>query len=181
MAVLFCLFFLITMKANAQQTALTDTGSHIAAVDTALVRVPLRYKNRNRRSPLLALGLDMIFPAVGQIYNKQYLKAGIIYSVVLASGIGLLANNFQPEPYDNNNKPLILQYKPANKTTNTILEGVLLADLFYSLVDAPVSAMRINKKYHLGKRTRSFAALQVSPNIISTGDRRVAGFSVILR
>lgn len=179
-ALFLCLLILLAARSNAQQIAFTEPATNIPAADTTLVKVPLRYQDCNRRSPVLALGLDMLFPAVGQIYNKQYLKAGAICFVALASGIGLLANNFDPEPYDKNHKPFILPFKPANKTTNIILEGVLLADLFYSLVDAPLSAMRINKKYHLSKKTRSFAALQISPDIISNGDRRVAGFSVIL-
>ena len=176
-SILFFFLVFLATKINAQPIK-SDT---VTAKDTVAVQVPWRYQNCNRRSPVLALGLDMLFPAVGQIYNKQYLKAGAIYFVALASGIGLLANNFQVAPYDKNHPPFIIPYKPGNKTTNNILVGVLLGDLFYSLVDAPLSAMRINKRYHLHKKTRSFAALQVSPDIISTGDRRVAGFSLILR
>lgn len=159
----------------------SDSVTNIPTTDTVLVQVPLRYQNCNRRSPVLALGLDMLFPAIGQIYNKQYLKAGTIYFVALASGIGLLVNNFQTAPYDKNHPPFIIPYKPGNKATNTILQGVLLADLFYSLVDAPLSAIRINKKYHLVKKTQNFTALHLSPGVISMSTKRVAGISVILR
>ena len=179
-ALFFCLFVLINLKSNAQPMAFPDSTTNIPTTDTVLVKVPLRYQNCNRRSPVLALGLDMLFPASGQIYNKQYLKAGAIYFVAFASGIGLLANNFQPAPYDKNHPPFIIPYKPANKATNNILVGVVLADFFYSLVDAPLSAIRINKRYHLVKKTRNFAALHVYPNIISMSDKRVAGISVIL-
>jgi hypothetical protein len=176
--VLFFLLFLIS-KVDAQEMK-TDS---VKAKDTTFMYVPYRYEDCKRRSPVLALGLDFIFPAAGQVYNKQYLKAGAIWFVALSAGIGLLANNTQAKPYDKAHPPFIIQYKKGNETTNHVLIAVFLADVAYAFIDAPLSAIHINKKYNLGNKRPSLSSVQITPDVISTGvgNKVAAGFSLVLR
>src|ERR1700744_195883 len=168
-AIFICLFALITIKANAEKTAVTDTAGYIAAPDTALVRVPLRYRDCNRRSPVLAGVLAILLPTAGQIYNKQYLKAGAIWLVATVSTIGLVGTSFD-------------HHFHGNGATDAYAV-ILVADAVYSIVDGPLSAIHLNEKYHLGQKRRQFSSLQISPGLINAGigNKYDAGFSLVLR
>jgi len=89
------------------------------------------------REPVIAFGLSLLYPGLGQFYNGQNLKGG------------LLAGGFT----------LGLIIVAAAPTTDSILKKGEVAVLttipmfliyFYSLVDAPVSASRINRKNSTG-------------------------------
>jgi len=149
--------------------SLTDTGSYIAAADTALVRVPLRYQNCRERSPILAGVLAVLFPTAGQIYNKQYAKAGAIWGVAFVTTIGTFGS------WSNHNFH-------SNGTTSIFLT-LLVLDGTFALVDAPLSSIYLNEKYHLGHKKRSFSSLHISPDLINAGtsNKFDAGLSLILR
>jgi hypothetical protein len=58
-----------------------------------------------------------------------------------------------------------------------------VADEAFALIDAPLSAIYLNKKYDLGQKERSFSSLHISPGLINAGtsNKYDAGFSLILR
>ena len=92
------------------------------------------------KSPWLAFGLAMTFPGLGQLYNGEYGKLGIIYGIaVVGAGIGIIA-------ISNSNwgtsKPEPSYVEPLGLT------GIGLISLawIYSLIDAPISANRINER-----------------------------------
>ena len=101
--------------------------------------LPLAQQTNNKppREPVIAIGLSLLYPGLGQFYNGQNLKGG------------LLAGGFT----------LGLIIVAAAPTTDSILKKGEVAVLttipmfliyLYSLVDAPVSASRINRKNNLG-------------------------------
>jgi hypothetical protein len=47
--------------------------------------VPLKYSNIHRRILVLACALSLYIPGLGQIYNKQVLKGGIVFGVAALS------------------------------------------------------------------------------------------------
>src|ERR1700744_5095873 len=80
---LLALFYLGISVAHAQTTP--------AALDTAKkadsVYIPYKYRDIHKRSPVLAGLLSLYIPGLGQLYNKQELKAGIVFgSWVLSFG-----------------------------------------------------------------------------------------------
>ena len=97
-------------------------------------------KSHSYKSPWLAFGLAMMFPGLGQVYNGEYGKLGIIYGVaVVGAGIGTVG-------LSNSNYGTS---KPSPSYANVLFASGLLIislDWIYSLIDAPISANNINER-----------------------------------
>lgn len=97
-------------------------------------------ENVSYKSPWLACGLAISFPGLGQIYNGEYGKLAIIYgTAIVGAGLGIIAiansswGTSKPEP--SYVVPLF-----------EVGLGLISVAWIYSIIDAPISANRINKK-----------------------------------
>ncbi|MFB9845265.1 DUF5683 domain-containing protein [Mucilaginibacter ginsenosidivorans] len=154
--------------------------AHAQHIDTAKtadsVYVPLKYCDIHKRSPVLACLLSVYIPGLGQVYNKQGLKAGIVF--------GTFALSFgAAEIYHSSHT--INPYNTAHRPNDAVTAALLLpmaAAYIYAVIDAPVTANWLNKTYHLAKKKRSLAAFNLQPGIInSSPDHFTVGLNLVLR
>ena len=116
------------------------------------------YKDAGRdyttiRNPGLAALFSFLLPGAGQFYNKDYGKAGIMAGLYVAAGItALVCNSNCNYYYDMFHETDDYYYQDKGE----IYEGVLSAMIFvggpvllWALIDAPVRAGVINKRYDL--------------------------------
>jgi hypothetical protein len=162
---------LLLYSAHAQRAgaahAVNKTDTARSAPDS--VFVPLKYCNTHRRSPVLACFLSLCIPGLGQVYNKQALKGGIL--------LGTFAVSFgASQIYYANNKT-----HPHDGVTIALLLPMAAA-FGYSIIDAPVTASWLNRTYRLSKKKRGLTTLYVEPGLISMSpDHYTAGLSLVLR
>ena len=87
----------------------------------------------SEKSPWLAFGLSYLFPGLGQLYNGEYLKA-VLFPTFFCIGAGLMVMSSPGADFE------------GQKVGPTLYPGIVLAggSYLWSLIDAPVSANRIN-------------------------------------
>ncbi|MGZ3776363.1 MAG: DUF5683 domain-containing protein [Mucilaginibacter sp.] len=140
------------------------------------VFVPLKYCDVHKRSPVLACLLSVYLPGLGQVYNKQGVKAAIVF--------GTFALSFgAAEAYvaDHRVNPYNSAHRPNDAITAALLVP-MLASYVYAVVDAPVTAKWLNKTYHLTKKKRTLTTLHIEPGLMNVSpDRYTAGLSLVLR
>ena len=154
-------FCLLLFEARAQQI---DT-----AKTTDSVYVPLKYCDIPKRSPVLACLLSVAIPGLGQVYNKQVLKGGILFGVAAVSFVAAEIH------YAGNHT------HPNDGATVALLLPMAVASV-YSIIDAPVTANWLNKTYHLTKKKRPLTTLHIEPGLMNLSpDRYTAGLSLVLR
>jgi hypothetical protein len=162
---------LLLCSAHAQQAGAGHAVNNADTVSSTpdSVFVPLKYCDIHRRSPVLACLLSLYIPGLGQVYNKQALKGGILF--------GTFAVSFgAAEIYYANNKA-----HPHDGVTVALLLPMAAA-FGYSIVDAPVTASWLNRTYHLGKKKRGLTTLHIEPGLMSMSpDHYTAGLSLVLR
>lgn len=187
----FCLLFIfLTVKIHAQQVK-TDTT--VKAPDTgrsdSSTHIPPKYRNIHKRSRVLACVLSLCVPGAGQVYNKQYLKGGLLFGVftISAAALEIYTYNYN---VNQNAKALAAfhanhqyMYQSPSHTVKVALITPVLVAYFCSVIDAPVSASYLNRTYHLGKKKKEFTSLHISPGLINAGigNKYDAGFSLVLR
>jgi hypothetical protein len=96
-------------------------------------------ESTSRKSPWLAFGLSYLFPGLGQLYNGDYLKAALFPTACLA-GLALVFISYPGADFS------------ATKEQETVgIIGICIAfgSYIWNLIDAPVSANRINKENNL--------------------------------
>lgn len=158
-------------SAHAQRA---DAGRGVSNADTVRSKpdsifVPLKYCDIHKRSPVLACLLSLYIPGLGQVYNKQALKGGILFGTVAVS-FGAA------EIYYTSNKT-----HPHDGVTVALLLPMAVAAV-YSIVDAPITASWLNRTYHLGKKKHALTALRIEPGLInSSHDHYTVGLSLVLR
>jgi hypothetical protein len=155
-------------------------AAHAQKIDTAKtidsVYVPLKYCNVHKRSPVLACLLSVYIPGLGQVYNKQGVKAAIVFGTFALSfgAAEIYYASHTVNPYNTG-------HRPHDAVTAALLLPMAAAYL-YAIVDAPVTANWLNKTYHLTKRKRSLAAFSVQPGIINSSPYHYAvGLNLVLR
>jgi len=154
--------------------------AHAQHIDTAKITdsvyVPLKYCDIHKRSPVLACLLSAYIPGLGQVYNKQGLKAGIVF--------GTFALSFGAAEIYHSSRT-INPYNTAHRPHDGVTAALLLpmaAAYIYSVIDAPVTANWLNKTYHLAKKKRSLTAFNLQPGIInSSPDHFTVGLNLVLR
>ncbi|SDE63088.1 hypothetical protein SAMN05216464_10827 [Mucilaginibacter pineti] len=148
--------FMVLANAYAQQQMTSDT-----------LAVPARYQNIHRRSPVLSCLLSVYIPGLGQVYNKEYGKGAIVFgTTVLSLGAAEIYHSSRTHP--------------ENGVTAALL-APLFAAYLYSAIDAPVSSVRLNRSYHLGKHPRELSVLQFEPAMLSAGTGKyTAGLSLVI-
>jgi hypothetical protein len=97
-------------------------------------------EKKSRKSPWLAFALAYLCPGLGQVYNGEYTKLAIIYGIALVGAgigyVGLSNSNFWTS------KP-IPDYAVALSVSGIT---IIALDWLYSIIDAPISANRINEE-----------------------------------
>jgi hypothetical protein len=186
---LLFIFISFTQKTIAQQVIVSDSVRKIDTVarkiskDTSVATapqlfVPYRYRNIKRRSPLLAAGLSAYIMGAGQVYNKQYIKAGAIVAVECVTFVGALVSSLNHQEFFNPD------YHSRNGAGTALFLSGLFADYLYNIIDAAASADHLNEKYNLPRHRRSFTSLHIAPNVMNTDNgtgRQAYGFSLVLR
>jgi hypothetical protein len=130
-------FFLIPALSVASDT---DSGTdksgrgYLLAVNSLMSSNGFAMNNTTNRyrEPVEAFGLSFLYPGLGQFYNGQNLKGGL-----LAGGftIAFLSYTVIPE----------LSKKPSYGDREAVSLLAFMVIYLYSLIDAPVSAGRINR------------------------------------
>jgi len=160
----------------------THAQRFVSKIDTVnkgvdSVYIPYKYRDIHKRSPVLACFLSLYIPGLGQLYNKQELKAGIVFGTwALSFGAAEAYANrsVAVNPYNNTNRP--------NDAVTVALLLPFAAATIYSVIDAPITAGRLNRTYHLGKKKRPLTTLYFEPELLnSSPDHYAAGLSLVLR
>ena len=165
---------LLLFSAHAQRVV-----SKIDTVNKSVdsLYIPYKYRDIHKRSPVLACFLSLYIPGLGQLYNKQELKAGIVF--------GTWALSFGAAEGYANRSVAVNPSHNANRPNNAVTAALLLpfaAATIYSVIDAPITASRLNRTYHLGKKKRSLSTLSFEPGLMtSSPDHYTAGLSLVLK
>lgn len=109
-----------------------------------LVNKNINAKYQTKRQPGLAFLWSFLLPGGGQYYNKQYGKGAVMTGIYVGSIIGLLTTSQYDYSYDEYD-----DYEEDN-TSYAIFSIALLANSLWSMIDAPVSASKINREHQLG-------------------------------
>lgn len=108
----------------------------------------------NKKSPWLAFGLAMSWPGLGQVYNGEYGKLAILYGVAIL-GAGLFLIGLGKSNYGTS--------KPETSNIPSIFAGGGLVLFFlawlYSVVDAPISANKINERNRQARKINVFSSI----------------------
>ena len=158
-----------TRNLYAQGADKSDTSSIIKNEP-----VPERYQNARPRIPILSFGLSAIAPlGLGQYYNKQYIKGGIITGIEAGSVIGF-ASTFK----------ISLGGSSGSSSSSAAFGILFLSTYLYSIIDAPVAAADINDKYHL-RHKKALSSVNLSPTLINSdtyaANKQVFGLKLTLR
>ena len=125
-----------------------------------------RQKITTRKEPALSCMLSIIIPGAGQVYNEEYNK-GLFYFLGSSIGIGIAVSAMRRDIFG--------QYHIIEGKEDIATAGALLWFLSHivSIVDAPVSAHRINKKNeqhaHLIQLDRKQLTIGLDPIISNQG------------
>lgn len=95
-----------------------------------------------RREPALAFLFSFLFPGAGQFYNMDYGKAAIMCGGYIAGSIMLIVGSIRVE---GKYGYMVPQYEGVAYAGGFMMG----ADLVWSVIDAPVRAGTINKRYDL--------------------------------
>jgi hypothetical protein len=168
---LFCLAIFITHAQSPVSTP--DTAKKADSV-----YIPYKYRDIHKRSPVLACLLSLYVPGLGQLYNKQELKAGIVF--------GTWALSFgAAEIYYTGRSVIVYNGTNVNRPHDAITVALLLpfaAATIYSIIDAPITATRLNRIYHLGKKKSSLSTFSIQPGVINSApDHYTVGLNLVLK
>ena len=103
-----------------------------------------------KRDPWIAFALSFILPGGGQIYNKHYGKAGVLFTATII-GAALVMREVGDDLIGGSNEDYqaiyddLVDFGPDDGVL--ALGGVLgVGGYLYSLIDAPQSAQKINRQ-----------------------------------
>lgn len=101
-----------------------------------------------RRNPGLAFLLSLVMPGVGQLYNGQFVKGGIILGITILGWVIFLLTPGGSEFVYN-----LLAYfvnpakiKGGMSGVQVTIALLLFLTWFYAMVDAPISAAMLNRR-----------------------------------
>ena len=108
------------------------------AIAQDMIQNPRKYTVRTR-NPALAFVWSAIVPGLGQLYNGELVKAGILFGVLL---LFLIAAAFQRYPQ---NIDSIQEFLYFTSPVVLVLGFLAVIAYIYGLVDAPLSAGKSSK------------------------------------
>lgn len=115
------------------------------------------------KSPAGALYLSSLIPGLGQYYNKDYEKA--ISQFTLSAGTLGLAALLAHNSYDDSNRLSLAQY----------LLGISIVIYIWSMIDAAVSASRINTRLRKEHGDKETTDLKIYAGLLKHGNRNLPG------
>ncbi len=104
---------------------------------------PPAVPRKSRKEPAIAFGLAFFIPSAGQIYNGEYVKCGIYWGVSVV-GMVMLSASIGDALFDENDDDI-----GALGTMGLVM---ILGAWGWSIIDAPLSASRINRENGLAIR-----------------------------
>ena len=108
----------------------------------------------SKKEPVISCMLSFLLPGGGQYYNGEYKKGGIMTGISFISIIGLVANMSDYDYYDDYDYP---SSDRNNNSAAALFALMYVGNYIWSVIDAPVSATRINKQnlltWNVGKNT----------------------------
>ena len=110
------------------------------AIAQDMIENPQRYTVRER-SPVMALIWSAIVPGLGQFYNGELIKAGVIWAVLLLSAIAW-ATLQQPYPPNIDSVQMFLIFTNPFVLVLSVLTALAY---LYGLIDAPITADKSTK------------------------------------
>ncbi len=131
-AFIFALFLLIPFKIVAQQDSAQLVGKEIAPKKT------LKYL-----SPYKASMYSAVLPGMGQIYNKKYWKAPVVWIGLAISGYYLWYNQTEYVKYKNAYRDFIIE-DPANHSYDQIIDDAGLRPYYNDFIPGGKSAARFS-------------------------------------
>ena len=124
---------------------------------------PAEAQVESQKLPGEALSLSLLVPGAGQAYNGQWTKGGLMLGGQLAA-LGVLLKYNSCDLFD---------YNRECDRFNIALVGMVGLTL-WSLIDAPINAIAINRRIDAGQ-----VALEIGPQLVApNGDSRV-GVSLV--
>lgn len=187
------LFLLMSLSAFAQVTSGKSDNTAINTTDSLAITPP---PTPTIHSPKKAALMSTILPGSGQIYNKKYWKAPVIYAGAAALGYSLKMNQSKYIEYRNAYKVRLLNGagttgnypKYSDSDLNTLQKyyhryrdlSVIGLSLLYvlNIIDATVDAHLYN--FNVNDESVS---LNVSPSFIAVGNfgQYTSGISLSIR
>lgn len=118
------------------------------------------------KSPFLFQFASVVLPGLGQMLNEQYLK-GALMSVGYLGGIALtvgISKSFNNSSAPNDN----VVDTPSIFGMEFMAGGVLLAAgiWIWAIIDAPMTANRLNREHLLSLNLNGNASINLSPNLL---------------
>ena len=92
-----------------------------------------------RKEPVLAFALSLLVPGLGQGYNGEWGKGGIMFGSAV---VGFYLWEYSDDSCSNNGYIIYC----TRSSTATIGELAYIGSVLWSIIDAPISASRINKR-----------------------------------
>ena len=143
----FIVFILIFSTYSQSQLKLSYNSSNVFE-ENRLTDYTFNFdsvKSINQKSPVLACMLSVFLPGLGQIYNGEIIK-GFLFAGGVVIGSALLVasgGDFEHE---------------STTSGSLFYTGIIIAGASYiwSIIDAPVSASRINKERRLSLLGKEF-------------------------
>ena len=135
------LFVGIISPIYAQQAEVMMLGNEQISLPDSFDTPPL--KKAREKNPWIAFILSTVIPGGGQYYNQQFSKGSAMF-LGAAAGIGL----FYATRNDNYRHKLTGKYldPDENDSKGYLGLGLGLGFVVWSMIDAPVSAIEINKR-----------------------------------
>jgi hypothetical protein len=114
----------------------------------------------NRKEPGVACILSLLLPGGGQYYNGQYGKGGVMTALCIASIFGIAANPYRNYDYGS------YDYSYSNSNLSVGFFTLLyFGNFLWSVIDAPISANKINKQNLLSWNLSKNTNLSLRPDI----------------
>ncbi|MCY3771031.1 MAG: hypothetical protein OXG98_03280, partial [Gemmatimonadetes bacterium] len=132
----------------------------------------------NEKNPWAAFFLSWLIPGGGQFYNGENTKGGLML-LGAATGVGILVYGVNDKKEESSGSitqtpgstTFHFRYEErSNETAINIGAAVLVGSVIWSIIDAPISANRINRELRQ-------ASLQINPVVADD----LAGVSLTLK
>jgi TM2 domain-containing membrane protein YozV len=114
----------------------------------------------NRKEPGVACILSLLLPGGGQYYNGQYAKGALMTALYAASIVGMATNT--STSYDYYDNPY---YHTESNSSLGFFVLLYIGDYLWSVIDAPISANKINKQNLLSWNLSKNTNISLRPDI----------------
>jgi TM2 domain-containing membrane protein YozV len=146
----------LTVAGQSPKTVLDEIEDYTFVKTNHIEYDAIKVKYNKRKGAGLALALSFIpIPGIGQFYNDQYLKGGLVAgSTVLFSILAIATLETKTHYYREIQNGQWVNTGVSHYTKKLSNFGALCISLafyvkLYSIIEAPISAKKINKKFNL--------------------------------